>query len=327
MNPGFGITSLIFLLSPFTLYAQEAQVRPVISGFVFDALSSSIRPMVGVPGAALLGPGVVADADNAEIAPDGNQAIVSKGARVYLLSGLRNGDPVWTPVLSGVSKFDQIRWNSASTTAAVYSSDAGALTLLRNRGGALEESAVDLSPVGAAIGAFLVDRDGRYAIATTASEPAALYLLARDASPKLIAQFDRPGPMSLAGNERDLLVADVARRQLVLIRDVFGNAEAQPFSALPDGVDAPVGVAVSQDEARAFVADKASKTLLVYDISTRSVMDRIPLDTGPSFVKRFSRNSLFLLNESTKTGTPIQLLNTDGKPSVYFVPAGGSESQ
>jgi DNA-binding beta-propeller fold protein YncE len=133
--------------------------------------------------------------------------------------------------------------------------------------------------------------------------------------------------MSFAGKERDVLVADANRGQIVLIQDVFGAAGALSFGSLPDGVTTPVGLAVSPDETHAFVADKASKRIAVYEMETRNVIDQIPLDAEPAFVKRFSRDSLFLLNSGASGTEPFQLLETGDKPSVYFVPAGATQSQ
>jgi len=177
------------------------------------------------------------------------------------------------------------------------------------------------------MGPILVDRDGQRLVAMTASEPASLYVLDRQSAPKRIAQFDRPGPMAFAGRERDVLVADANRGQIVLIQDVFGAAGALPFGSLPDGVTTPVGLAVSPDDTRVFVADKTSKRIAVYEMGTRNLIDQIPLDAEPAFISRFSRGSLFLLNSSDSGNQPLQLLETGDKPSVYFVPAGAIQSQ
>jgi len=316
-----------FLLIASLAFADEIQFSGIVTGFVLDASSSSIRPILGVPGAAMLGSPVAQDIDAAEIAPSGDRAVVSKGRHLHLISGLRSASPAWTPI-SGISKADKVTWNSAGSAATLYSSDTGALLLIRILGdGSLEELSQDVASLGSALGPILVDRDGRYLVAMTASEPATLYVLDRQSAPKPIAQFDRPGPMSFAGKERDVLVADANRGQIVLIQDVFGAAGALSFGSLPDGVTTPVGLAVSPDETHAFVADKASKRIAVYEMGTRNVIDQIPLDAEPAFVKRFSRDSLFLLNSGASGNEPFQLLETGDKPSVYFVPAGATQSQ
>jgi DNA-binding beta-propeller fold protein YncE len=308
-------------------FADDIQFSGIVAGFVFDASSSSIRPILGVPGAAMLGSPVAQDINAAEIAPGGDRAVVSRGGRLHLISGLRSGSPAWTAI-AGLSNADQFIWNSAGSAAALYSSDTGALLLIRILGdGSLEEFSLDVSLLGSAMGPILVDHDGRYLVAMTASEPATLYVLDRQSAPKRIAQFDRPGPMSFAGNERDVLVVDANRRQIMLIQDVFGTAGALPFGALPDGATTPAGLAVSPDETRVFVADRASRQIAVYDMGTRNMIDQIPLDAEPAFVKRFSKDSLFLLNSSASGSEPFQLLETGDKPSVYFVPAGATQSQ
>jgi hypothetical protein len=324
-------SAVVFLLVASCASADEIHFAGIVAGFIFDSPSSSIRPVLGVPGAAMLGSPVAHDIDAAEIAPGGDRAVVSKGGRLYLISGLRSGSVDWTPISgisTGISKIDQVVWNSASSAAALYSSDAGALLLIRIPGdGSLEEFSLDVASLGSAMGPILVDRDGRYLVAMTASEPAALYVLDRQSTPKRIAQFDRPGPMCFAGKERDVLVTDASRRQIVSIQDVFGTAGAVPFGALPDGVTTPVGLAVSPGDTHAFVADKASKRIAVYETGTRNMIDQIPLDTEPAFLKQFSRDSLFLLNGSASGNQPLQLLETGDKVSVYFVPTDAAQSQ
>ena len=304
-------------------FADEIQFGGITTGFVFDSSSSSIRSILGVSGAATLGGAVVRDIELAEIAPDGDRAVASKGGRLYVLSGLRRASPSWIPI-SAISKVDQIVWNSASSAAALYSTEAGALVLIRLQGdGSLEEFSLDLAGVGAAIGPILVDSEGRYVVVMTASEPADLYVLDRQAGPKRVAQLDWSGPMTFAGKERDVLAADVSRRQIVQIQDVFGAATVLPFGALPADLETPVGMAVSQDDTHAFVVDKASKRIVVYETGTRNLVDQISLDTEAAFAKRFSRDSLFLLNSSASGSEPWEFLDTGDKPSVFFVPAGG----
>ncbi|HEV2447792.1 MAG TPA: hypothetical protein VGS58_17800, partial [Candidatus Sulfopaludibacter sp.] len=65
-------------------FAQsQATLAGPVAGFVFDQSARAIRPMIGVAGAAYLGPAVVADLDAAAIAPDGNSALVVRGGRMF----------------------------------------------------------------------------------------------------------------------------------------------------------------------------------------------------------------------------------------------------
>ncbi len=57
-----------FLLIASLAFADEIQFSGIVTGFVLDASSSSIRPILGVPGAAMLGSPVAQDIDAAEIA-------------------------------------------------------------------------------------------------------------------------------------------------------------------------------------------------------------------------------------------------------------------
>src|SRR5258706_8445680 len=102
ISPRLRVRIGAFVLIASIAFADEIHFAGIVAGFVFDASSSSIRPILGVPGAAMLGSPVAQDINAAEIAPGGDRAVVSKGGRLHLISGFPSGSPAWTPI-SGIS--------------------------------------------------------------------------------------------------------------------------------------------------------------------------------------------------------------------------------
>src|SRR5512134_3362781 len=83
-NPKFLACGLL-LLALGAAFGQDGGLTGPVSGMVFDADSRSLRPVVGVPGAAYLGQPAVSGLDWASVAPNGRAALVLSNAQLRLL--------------------------------------------------------------------------------------------------------------------------------------------------------------------------------------------------------------------------------------------------
>ena len=102
-----------------------------VTGFIFDAQLGAVRPMLGLPGAAYLGPAAATGLDAASVAPDGSAALaVERGGKLVLYSGLRSATPVALPLSGAIAGADRFAWAGISGAAAVYSSRTGQAQIL-----------------------------------------------------------------------------------------------------------------------------------------------------------------------------------------------------
>ena len=143
MHTGRLLTALYALA--ISAWAQpSAGVAGPVTGFVFDAQSGAVRPMLGIPGAAYLGQVVAAGLNAASVAPDGSAALaVQQLGRLVLYTGLRGATPsVAFNVPGAIAGADRFAWG-ANSTAAVYSSRTGRAQILMG----LAQSPVAAAPI------------------------------------------------------------------------------------------------------------------------------------------------------------------------------------
>lgn len=299
----------ILLLAPTAALPQDgARVGGPVAGFVFDSAQHALRPILGVPGASHLGPAVVSAVDYAAISPDGASALAISEGHLVLVSGLFDPAPAMNPidVIDGV---DRIAWSPNGAFAAVYSSAARQVSIVR-----------DL-PRTPAAGAAIHYDDPITALAVSsagdllAGSENGVFLLAPGAAPQLLASATRPVALSFRG--LDLFVADAAGRILM----VENFAAAPAVSVFADGVPAPVGLQISADGKRLFVASAETRQLVAFDVAGRNPIARADLDTAPAELRPTGGRDLWLLNADIGAG-PLYIATGERDPAVWFVPDG-----
>src|SRR5687768_16217534 len=96
--------------------AQDIRLSGPITGLVFDQPSQSLRQVVGMPGAALLGQAILSDVDWASVAPSGRVAIVMRQGEVRLFSA--TADPAEAIIQGAVISPLYSAWAADSSTVA-----------------------------------------------------------------------------------------------------------------------------------------------------------------------------------------------------------------
>ncbi|MBI3693684.1 MAG: hypothetical protein HY238_02430 [Acidobacteria bacterium] len=319
------------------LAADEAGVQtslqgPVL-GYVFDAGRQSIRPVNGIPGASHVGlplalPFPVAAAAFSSRADFGLVVAAQDDYALYLVRNLGAAAPsleLMDRVLGGV---DRIVLNSSDTAAALYSSEAQRVQMLRGLpANPLIGPVADLSPLGGKVTALALDRNAAQLLITVSEGGQnGLYLWSAaeaDSQPRLLSTFQAPTAVALLNKDQDAVVADAGINQLVLIRRFATSADAFLLAGERDGLANPAGVEASADGRRIFIANAGGRSLYVWNIEAQAVEARLPLDAAPTRLLRFQGQSMFLLNEIGND--PLLLLENAGDAAVYFVPAGRGE--
>jgi DNA-binding beta-propeller fold protein YncE len=143
----------------------------------------------------------------------------------------------------------------------------------------------------------------------------------RGVEPRFLGVFDSPSAVALLRQDRDLLVTDAGSNQLFRIRDFAGEAAMEALASGRDGVAGPVGIEVSADGRRVFVANAAERgSVLVMDLETLAVELRATPEGAPNRLDRLHGRNTFLLNEPGES--PLMVLDNAENLEVYFVPAG-----
>jgi hypothetical protein len=102
-----------------------------VEGFTFDRPTGSIRPILGRPGSAYLGPAEVAGLTFASVAPGQRHSLAVRDGKLILVSGLGHADrrEAELPTLEGVP--DGAAWSRDGRTAVLYSREEGWLQVVR----------------------------------------------------------------------------------------------------------------------------------------------------------------------------------------------------
>ena len=109
--------------------AQDIRLSGPITGLVFDKPSQSLRQVVGMPGAAVLGQPILSDVDWASVAPSGRVAIVMRQGEVRLFSAA--ADPVEVIIQGTVNSPLYSAWSADSSAVALYSAAGSSVQWVR----------------------------------------------------------------------------------------------------------------------------------------------------------------------------------------------------
>ena len=223
---------------------------------MFDGVERSIRPILGVPGAAYPGSqsgsqsGLPSDQswDSVSVAPNGKRALAVSGLSLNLIPDVSQPGS-FNSVAQLPGPVFRIVWSGDSTAAATWSVTAGQLQRIT----AIDSTPVihdpiDLSALPGTIAGWNMSPDGRYvALSSSASGTASVYFSDNDGTPLPIASLTDPGAVVFSADGSSLFVFNGAKRQ-ILIFDLPSGAVAGSLDASP--FEFAKGVAVADKEIR-----------------------------------------------------------------------------
>jgi DNA-binding beta-propeller fold protein YncE len=116
-------------------------------------------------------------------------------------------------------------------------------------------------------------------------------------------------------------VVDTAGHRILQVQNLDGvPAVATLVSSEPYLAD-PIGLALSADGSRIFVADGASKTVRSFDAGTGALLGELPFGSNAVSMTCVSAGR-FLLNPPAGTAQPLYFLDTRQPTRVFFIPRG-----
>ena len=295
--------------------AAAADVIPAVhgpvTGFVYDAQARAIRPMLGLPGAAYLGAPVVSALEAASVSPDGSTVVGIQAGRLVVYTGINNAAPPARRVPAAISGADRFAWAPSSAAAVVYSSTQAQVI---NLSGTPEAGApISLAGIPGELAALAFD--GSEIIAGSSG---GIYVVTAQGAIERLASAASPSAIALAGS--DLYFADQQANQIWQVSRYASQPAALLFAA-DDSIVSPVGLQLSADGLRLYVANAGNLKLAIYGVATRTLLRTLALSTAPAGLQRFGDPSVFLLNGATASRQPLYVLSDRGTDqAVYFVP-------
>jgi hypothetical protein len=299
----------LFFLSLFVFLAAMASdsgVSGPLAGFLLDPETRTLRPALGVPGAAHAGPAILSDVEAASIAPRGDVALAATPDALVLVRRLPSGEFDATRIENGLAGANGLAWSADGAVAAAYSASARAAQIIRD--GAVVRL-IDLAALED-VTALAIDNTGENLLVGAVGGVYA----AKASHVQLAASLPRVAAIAIHGQN-----AFIAADAIYELADFAGKAALLPF-AVEAGA---AGIQVSGNGKRLVVA--AAQSVLVYDIASRSALARTDLEWAPTTLARFGAPATFLLKSGKAGSEPLYIVDVSADPAVFFVPVGREE--
>ena len=302
---------LSFFVAAANVPAQETRLAGPVSGLVFDSGSRSLRRIIGVPGSAYVGDAVLADLDLAAAAPNSRAILAIMGGALNVLRSSEDGSLSPSTIEGGMGDADRVVWNRTSSAAVIGNSGTGPLQLWRDQPGGVTA----LGSLAGRILALAVSDNGSHVVAAIENE--GVFVLTAGTEARRIASLTRPNAIALSGE--DLFIADGERQEILRVTSFADGGSPELFVGAGQGLEDPVGLAISRDRSLLLVSSRASRSLAVLRSGTGEVVTQVPLDFEPSDIVPLTE-SLLWLNPRADSGAPLQVAEGRLDPTVWFVP-------
>jgi hypothetical protein len=310
----FPIVALASLAAALEAQPQGTITGP-LAGYVFDKAAHAMRPVLGLPGASLLGSPMNwrYRVDQAFVAPQLDSAVGVTAEGAFRLFRMRDGVVTEMAVggLAAVGSPYYVAFSPSGSSVALYGGNR--VQLVSGLPDApVVGGSIDLSATGVP-SALAVSDDAR-ALLVSVNDSIRFFESYGDMG-KLIDTA--PGALvAFAGGSQDAAVADTGSG-VVLFHDLAGAGASQVI-APPDENGAPFSaLAYSADGKSLFLASAASQAVTQLDLGAGS-RTLIPCGCSPTVLARMG--SVFRLTELT--GDPLWLLDApETAPRIVFVPA------
>jgi hypothetical protein len=310
---------LLVSLISFSLPAQTGSVGLPILGFAPDAQSRQIRPIRGIPGAAVLGDLLEsAPAFRAlAISPKQDLAIAVSAENDGLLIVRFTGQTA-LPVPDAVQAPSHIVFSPSGRAAAIWSSRIQVLTDL-----AATPRVTDIaSDSFAAPSVLALSDDARVLIASSAQDDTPVWLADATGS---TAQLPLPGSVSVLAfrAETHNAVAVTRSGDVYVVTDAGSNADIRQIYAGDNQTSDPVAAQISPDGTRVFTANSRG-TVAAINIQT-GIASFVSCRCSPTGLEPLSAPALYRLTDIS--GVPVMLFDASTPtPQVWFVPVDDSRA-
>jgi hypothetical protein len=242
-----------------------------------------------------------------------------RAGRLELHSGLKGvRGPV--AVLDGaMGDIPLVAWTADARAAAVYAAQRAQIQIVTGVSQAPSAGvAIDVSGLPGRISALAFD-GLKVLIAVASADAGGIYAVSAGAVPQRLASSPNPSAMVVVGP--DVYFADGQTQQIWQVQSYAAQPAAVLFNADSSVLSTPVGMEISPDGKRLYIADSGTRKLAVYDTGTRALVRSLDLSFTPTMLNRLDRSALVLDTAGQDDG-PLHVLSDGGsdEAAVYFVP-------
>ena len=327
LKSGF-LLSVVWL--PCLLLGQPSPVgiSPPILGFVFDPRAHAVQPILGIPGASLLGAPLDFSFNIADAATSPRQdyilVLTADNHALRLLRPARAGFS--SNSIDGVMQaLDRVFISPTGSAAAVYRIADGLIQVVTGLpdSPAVQQVLLRANP-GDMFSSVAISDDGTAVLAASSeTDSPLLNVFGHDGVPRRLPLPGFISAMAFRPQTHDALIAYSQIHQVSLLRNATEAAEFQVLAGANDGVSAPVAVEFASRGLTAFVANSDTGNVTILDL-TGGPARSISCDCRPTSLYRLSGDSLFRLNDPSSG--PVLLLDGSGiQPRIVFVPSPGKD--
>jgi len=309
-----GFLSLRFLA------AQQSTLTGPVEGFTFDLPTGSFRAVIGLPGAASMGPPLLSGFEFGSVAPGKDHGIAFHDGHAILVSQFGSGQVLTSELSDTARQPEGVLWSADGSQALLYSLSGGRIQRVVALPDAVRfESAIDLSSLGGTVAAVSADPSATQIAVAIQGDNSGVYVI--DSNRDFVSVRPAGKPIALAFSEdgRKLYILDGDAHQISEIS--LGGSNSRDWSI--DELQDPIAIQVAHDAANRlvlYVAARADRMIRAYDVSSLRVLANTPLDFEPTAIQAFGQHS-FLLSPRLNDGDPLWCLTSVPQSMVYFVPA------
>jgi hypothetical protein len=294
--------------------AAESGITGSVLGFLFDP-ANGIQPILGVPGAATIGPPLDLGMQllSVAVSPQQDYALATTDSDGTLTIGLGSSVSLRRQTIS-VAPDALAALSPTGSAAAVYDQGRNRIQVIT---GLPDAPAItcefDLSALPGALLALAIS-DGGDAVLAGFSD--GVVALVSDGRVRTISAPERATAARFLRKSGDAVIA--GRSGVYLVRDVTGAAETTLLAAEADGISEPIAVAASNDGKRVFAASARSRAVAVIELAAGAITVT-SCSCEPSALAALNGNAVFRLTEPS--GGPVWLFDGDSsEPRIVFVP-------
>lgn len=290
-----------------------AQLRVPVAGYVIDPASTLVRPIIGAPGAALIG-GSLAPLQSATyvaISPDQQYAILS-GNQLTVAAIGPDGFVPSTTIEGAINSPDRIEFSAGGSAAALYSAKLAKIQIVT--GLPVSPQVVREFAFGDELLALALAGDAGTLV--TANSDGNVSLLARDGSTRLVASAGSIVALQFLPDASRAIAIDRAGNRVLLLSGLPDSPAVQVLQDKQGGVDSPAAVQVTADGRRALIANSGGHNILSVNLDTKDAV-AIACAFRPAFLQSLPNGTFLVSDEDHKR---IWMLDPVAS-RVLFVPA------
>lgn len=285
-------------------------------GYTWNSGDSSIRPVLGVPGASRLGasvgptPGAYV---TAAIANASGVALMQDGKGNLNVLQLPNGNP--EPLLSGIAQPLQFTFSRTGNYAIGYAAGL-AQTLVVS--GLPSSPLTSSQSAGQGLQGATISDQGSVLLAQLNSTGGTNVKVA--ASGQAVLQLGGFGGFSFLPGVDTAVIADSIANSLTLLKNVSTQPSTQTVSITASLLNKPFAVQTSADGRWAVVANSGDNSIVRVDLTNVTPAVKVTCPTPVTQLVPWSGNADFAL--TSPASGPVWMLSAAGTaPRVLFVPA------